>query len=868
MRATGLHIPVLAGLLSLAFLACVPDAAASETGFLSRTLSDADGEHLYVVYVPSTYSADRRWPVILYLHGAGTPGTEGDRHLSDGLAPVIRHIGEFPAIVVFPQSEETDSPLLTRWLANSPDARRALRILDHVEREFATDPQRRILAGWSMGAFGVWSLAAAHPERWAAAVAVSGGGSPDVAGRIRIPVWAIHGERDRAIPPEQSRQMVEAVRGAGGQAFLTVLPDVGHDAWRYAFSAEVVREWMLAGGRIPPDSDQLRREAAEIDRSGTAEALDGEFRAALVVPRAVAVRLGNDALRTLAYGIPEGLDPELLHGTMDDLVFEFTAGGETFEITQSDVRFKATLERVLIEAERSGLVRVRVGLQPLCITIGATRIRGTTRRADTGAISLRLGHGYPLWIDLRVRPVVAEDRLQLELAQADFTIPDANWVVTAPEAVTVAGPDITPELVRTALVGGMYTRRAEVEQRVRDFLPNLVRRMEQQLQPSRVDRIVGQIWPLPVFKPRLRLVPEDVSVDADGLTLVMGLAAAAIDETHRTEAPVVCRPMGPPAADVPRSRTLEIAIAADVLQALSGMVVEAHAARIDVRDMPEPEFARLGDLAELTRVLPALARFGEAVEVRTELDLAAPFVVRRLEATGAVQYASTEAELHPSATEAPSATAPGDILAAQFEIPRLVVTVQVRERGTKAEWTPYARFDVRLTHTAALLLTPVEQQRRVARFVWTGDPVVKVTGGYLSRADAEAAVDRERLGELIADCWRAWTSEGPQIEKPVPDVVVGTAHLRLQTIDWHDSELVARFVTPTTRITNTGSRLIQYEVRGPFSRWSPRYQLGPGESHEYDVSAALTVRRLPLGIAAPVQVPVGGELDLSQLGPR
>ena len=219
---------------------CGRNACAEPTGFLDKILVEGGSEHRFAVYIPDDYDPARQWPVILYLHGAGYSGADGRQHLASGLAQVVREQGNFPAIVVFPQCEELDAPLLPRWQADSPDGGRALRMLERAQRWGCA------LAGWSMGGYGAWSLAAADPDRWSAVVAVSGGGNPQLASKITAPVWAIHGAADRAILPVQSQRMVDAVNAAGGQATLTVLDDVSHDAWRYAFLSPTVRNWMLA----------------------------------------------------------------------------------------------------------------------------------------------------------------------------------------------------------------------------------------------------------------------------------------------------------------------------------------------------------------------------------------------------------------------------------------------------------------------------------------------------------------------------------------------------------------------------------------------------------------------------------------------
>lgn len=855
--------------LSLILLATALPAGAwaAETGFLSRTFVDADGEHRYAVYVPKAYDGRTPWPVVLYLHGAGYSGTDGQRQLNSGLAAVIRTERDFPAIVVFPQSENDDLPLLRRWLARSPDGRRALQILNEVERDFAVDRSRCVLAGWSMGGYGAWSLAAAEPDRWSAVVAVSGGGQLDLAPHIAAPVWAIHGGADRAISVQQSRDLVNAAQQAGRRAVLTELPGIGHDAWRYAFLSTAVRDWMLAQQPGVPDSRRLEQETTAFAASGQADALDGEFRPALIIPRAISVRVGNDVLRTLACGAPAAIDPQMLRGPIDDVIFDFTAAGETFHVTQEQLTFDVTLDRVLVQTEASGVVRLRAGLHPLTITIGATHVRSPTRSADAGPIAIRMGVRYPLWVNLALRPRVADDRLRLRIEQADFQIPDSNWIVSEPETISVSGPDLTPELAKIALQGGLYSRRHQIEDCVRNFLPKLVDRLEERLQPAGVDRIVATVWPMPVFRPRLRLQPDDISVDGDGMSLALNLAAAALNSQQRPGQPTVTAPMGPRAGELARSRDLELGIAPGVLQALSGMIVDADAARIDVRDMPQPQFALLGDRSELTRVLPELARGAAGLQLRTELDLAAPFVVQRGAIATPIQFTSTDdaatPEGEPSTPALPGGNA-GESLHADFEIPQLVVRVLARDDDAQADWRPYATFDVRLRQSAIVELACDGRHPCRAQLSWAGEPDIDVAGGYVhATASAAESVNHERLADLLKDGWRAWTNKDALVQGEVPDLTLGDARLRIQALNWRDSEMVARYGTPDTRITNSGTRLIDYAVRSPYSDWGSRRQLKPGQTDVYAVHSRLIVHRFPEPVENALDAPVGGELDLA-----
>ena len=61
----------------LALLTRALEAQTSQTGFLDRRVSVAGQSHHYQVFVPFSYTASQRWPVILFLHGAGERGDDG-----------------------------------------------------------------------------------------------------------------------------------------------------------------------------------------------------------------------------------------------------------------------------------------------------------------------------------------------------------------------------------------------------------------------------------------------------------------------------------------------------------------------------------------------------------------------------------------------------------------------------------------------------------------------------------------------------------------------------------------------------------------------------------------------------------------------
>jgi len=196
----------------------------------------------YLLYLPRAYGEDkdRRWPVILFLHGAGERGSDLERVKAYGPPRLVAEGKEMPFIIVSPQIPERST-----W---DPDALDAL--LDDVVKRYAVDEDRVYLTGVSMGGAGTWRLAAAHPERFAAIAPICGWGDPRMAGRMaRIAVWVFHGAKDDQVPLQASQEMVEALKEAGNAPRFTVYPDAGHDSWTATYDNPAVFEWFLGQKR-------------------------------------------------------------------------------------------------------------------------------------------------------------------------------------------------------------------------------------------------------------------------------------------------------------------------------------------------------------------------------------------------------------------------------------------------------------------------------------------------------------------------------------------------------------------------------------------------------------------------------------------
>lgn len=197
----------------------------------------------YLLYLPKDYAADenKEWPLVLFLHGRGESNGPLEVVAKWGPPKFAARGDDLPFILVSPQcprsgfwSDETRQEQLDH-------------LLSHITKQYRVDTSRTYLTGLSMGGYGSWTLAANHPNRFAAVVPICGGGTPEDASKlVDIPMWVFHGDQDKAVPLSKSVEMVEAIRNAGGNKIrFTTLEHVGHNSWSSAYALPELFDWML-----------------------------------------------------------------------------------------------------------------------------------------------------------------------------------------------------------------------------------------------------------------------------------------------------------------------------------------------------------------------------------------------------------------------------------------------------------------------------------------------------------------------------------------------------------------------------------------------------------------------------------------------
>lgn len=266
--------------LSVAVLAvalCGGSSAAGaspiETGFLKREVQVGGKPRGYRVYVPPNFDPNKKYPVVLFLHGSKQWGEDNEGHLLFGLPAVMRvgarlRPGMYNSFIgVFPQSR-----VETPWVGEMADY--AIEALDRAVAEFKADPRRLYVTGFSLGGYGSWYVAAKHPGKFAAVAPIGGNVGvpermiplvkalvpPDMAvlylapdpyaafARLmgKTPVWIFHGGEDRAVPVADSRRAHAALRAAGGNVRYTEYAGEGHFIFERTYTDPQFWSWLLA----------------------------------------------------------------------------------------------------------------------------------------------------------------------------------------------------------------------------------------------------------------------------------------------------------------------------------------------------------------------------------------------------------------------------------------------------------------------------------------------------------------------------------------------------------------------------------------------------------------------------------------------
>ncbi len=200
--------------------------------------------------------------LIIFLHGAGERGMDNSSHLKVGLPNLIKTLkkqGLKNYVVFAPQCPTNERWVDVDWTATShimkPEAHwpmtSALNVIDSLVGAIKNlDDKRIYVTGLSMGGYGTWEMLQRRPEFFAAAIPICGGGDKLQASNLtKIPIWAFHGTKDKAVPVIRTTDMYQAIRTATKlnplRIKMTLYENKGHLIWNETYDNSEVIQWLL-----------------------------------------------------------------------------------------------------------------------------------------------------------------------------------------------------------------------------------------------------------------------------------------------------------------------------------------------------------------------------------------------------------------------------------------------------------------------------------------------------------------------------------------------------------------------------------------------------------------------------------------------
>ncbi len=248
-------------LITLALLtATLHTAVAQKAVFEKKVMISAKDTLPYRLAYPQKYNPKKKYPLVIFLHGAGTRGTDNEAQLVGVPAALTDSSGrsQYPCFILAPQCKKTDVwvkfPNFPKSLhateAATPSMGVLIALTDSLLRSGMIDTRRVYVTGYSMGGEGVFDLLTRRPEMFAAAAPICSVADTSMAGKIsHIPLWAFHGDQDDVNDVKYTRMMIAALRQAGGRPKYTEYPGVKHNSWLNAYREPELYRWLFAQRR-------------------------------------------------------------------------------------------------------------------------------------------------------------------------------------------------------------------------------------------------------------------------------------------------------------------------------------------------------------------------------------------------------------------------------------------------------------------------------------------------------------------------------------------------------------------------------------------------------------------------------------------
>jgi len=216
----------------------------------------------YRILKPLNFDSNKKYPVHLFLHGAGEVGDDNELQLTHGAELFLKKENRinYNSWVIFPQCAKNDywanmvyvsennESLVQMKKKNTvnPSLGLVIQLMDTFIEKNNVDKNRIYVSGLSMGGMGTFEILYRRPEMFAAATPICGDGDPSSVENFakKVAIWIFHGSADKVVLPQQSLKMANAILNAGGNPKITIYENVGHNSWDTAFAEKDFLKWI------------------------------------------------------------------------------------------------------------------------------------------------------------------------------------------------------------------------------------------------------------------------------------------------------------------------------------------------------------------------------------------------------------------------------------------------------------------------------------------------------------------------------------------------------------------------------------------------------------------------------------------------
>ena len=213
----------------------------------------------YRLFLPPNYNPQKKYPLLLAFHGAGSRGDDNLKQLRSWIAGWMdeKVQEKNPCIILMPQCPKNQKWVNVPWekgsyafkdIPISKPMKLVKELFDKVLLEKAIDKNRIYVMGVSMGGYGAWNFLMRYPKIIAAVVPICGGSDPSMAKKIKkTPIWAFHGDKDTTVPLSGSTDMIESLyKQKNNKARLTIYKDIGHNSYELAWKESALIDWVFS----------------------------------------------------------------------------------------------------------------------------------------------------------------------------------------------------------------------------------------------------------------------------------------------------------------------------------------------------------------------------------------------------------------------------------------------------------------------------------------------------------------------------------------------------------------------------------------------------------------------------------------------